>query len=177
MARDCALPGFARASRRVRRVMGENRLLAPHRVGRNQEKTHDGTIVTDKVKWKCGGTDMSQTVTIEGRSGPMFSSPSNTRTQKSSAFTPRASANRFEAPSRSGRGVSVLRAPSRPAWREPACVTIMAPITCPAISERDQMSGHRSFAVPSWREPRGNGVRPEPASSNLEGELALVVVR
>ena len=35
--------------RRVRRVMGENCLLAPHRVGRNQEKTHDGTIVTDKV--------------------------------------------------------------------------------------------------------------------------------
>jgi hypothetical protein len=30
-------------------VMGENGLLAPHRVGRNQEKTHDGTIVTDKV--------------------------------------------------------------------------------------------------------------------------------
>ena len=47
--RDCALPGFARGPRRVRRVMGENGLLAPHRVGRNQEKTHDGTIVTDKV--------------------------------------------------------------------------------------------------------------------------------
>jgi hypothetical protein len=29
--------------------MGENGLLAPHRVGRNQEKTHDGTIATDKV--------------------------------------------------------------------------------------------------------------------------------
>ena len=44
--------------------MGENRLLAPHRVGRNQEKTHDGTIVTDKVN-EMWGTDMSQTVTIE----------------------------------------------------------------------------------------------------------------
>jgi hypothetical protein len=67
--------------------MGENGLLAPHRVGRNQEKTHDGTIVTDKVN-EMLGTDMSQTVTLEeGR--PIFSSPSNTRTQKSSAFTPR----------------------------------------------------------------------------------------
>ena len=52
--------------RRVRRVMGENGLLAPHRVGRNQ-KAHDGTIVTDKVNemWE---TDMSHTVTLkEGR--------------------------------------------------------------------------------------------------------------
>ena len=46
--RDCALPGcHFRGPRRVRRVMGENGLLAPHRVGRDQEKTHDGTIVTD----------------------------------------------------------------------------------------------------------------------------------
>ena len=44
--------------------MGENGLLAPHRVGRNQEKTHEGTIVTDKVN-EMWGTDMSQTVTLE----------------------------------------------------------------------------------------------------------------
>ena len=37
---------FAQALAEVRRVMGENGLLAPHRVGRNQEKMHDGTIVT-----------------------------------------------------------------------------------------------------------------------------------
>ena len=79
--------GVRSSPRRVRRVMGENGLLAPHRVGRNQAKTHDGTIVTDKVN-EMWGTDMSQTVTLEeGR--PIFSSPANTRTQKSSAFTPR----------------------------------------------------------------------------------------
>ena len=72
---------------RVRRVMGENGLLAPHRAGRNQEKTHDGTIVTDKVN-EMWGTDMSQT-SRSRKGGPMFSSLSNTRTQKSSAFTPR----------------------------------------------------------------------------------------
>ena len=44
--------------------MGKNGLLAPHCVGRNQEKTYDGTIVTDKVN-EMLGTDMSQTVTLE----------------------------------------------------------------------------------------------------------------
>ena len=47
--------GVRSSPRRVRRVMGENGLLAPHRVGRNQEKTHDGTIVTDKVGRGCIG--------------------------------------------------------------------------------------------------------------------------
>ncbi len=51
--------------------MGENGLLAPHRVGRNQEKTHDGTIVTGKVN-EMWGTDMSQAVTLEGRAGLCF---------------------------------------------------------------------------------------------------------
>src|SRR5271169_2741288 len=56
--------GVRSSPRRVRRVMGENGWLAPHRVGRNQEKTHDGTIVTDKIN-EMWGTDMSQTVTLE----------------------------------------------------------------------------------------------------------------
>ena len=43
--------------------MGENGLLAPHRVGRNPEKTHEGTIVSDKVN-EIWGTDMSQTVML-----------------------------------------------------------------------------------------------------------------
>src|SRR3954465_8890773 len=32
--------------RHVQRVMGENGLLAPHRVGRAESKPHDGTIAT-----------------------------------------------------------------------------------------------------------------------------------
>ena len=53
--------------RRVRRVMGENGLLAPHRVGRAESKSHDGTIVTNKVN-EMWGTDMTQTITVaEGR--------------------------------------------------------------------------------------------------------------
>ena len=57
------LVAFARAPRRVRLVMRENGLLAPHRVGRTEAKPHDGTIITDKVN-EMWGTDMTQTITI-----------------------------------------------------------------------------------------------------------------
>src|ERR1035441_7594464 len=56
--------GVRSSPRRVRRVMGENGLLAPHRGGRQPKKAHDGTIVTDKVN-EMWGTDMSQTITVE----------------------------------------------------------------------------------------------------------------
>ena len=59
--------GVRTSPRRVRRVMRENALLAPHRVGRTEAKPHDGTIITDKVN-KMWGTDMTQTITVrEGR--------------------------------------------------------------------------------------------------------------
>ena len=59
--------GVRASPRRVRRVMGENGLLAPHRVGRAESKPHDGTIVTNKVN-EMWGTDMTQTITVaEGR--------------------------------------------------------------------------------------------------------------
>jgi hypothetical protein len=59
--------GVRVSPRRVRRVMGEHGLLAPHRAGRAEAKAHDGTIVTDNVN-EMWGTDMTQTVTIgEGR--------------------------------------------------------------------------------------------------------------
>src|SRR6202035_2146853 len=55
--------GVRTSPRRVRRVMRENGLLAPHRVGRTETKPHDGTIITDKVN-EMWGTDMTQTITI-----------------------------------------------------------------------------------------------------------------
>src|SRR5215469_9484777 len=45
--------GVRTSPRRVRRVMRENGLLAPHRVGRTETKPHDGTIITDKVNEMC----------------------------------------------------------------------------------------------------------------------------
>jgi putative transposase len=59
--------GIRTSARRVRRLMREHGLLAPHRVGRPAGRAHDGTIVTATVDvmW---GTDMTETVTLaEGR--------------------------------------------------------------------------------------------------------------
>jgi hypothetical protein len=145
--------GVRSSPRRVRRVMGENGLLAPHRVGRNQEKMHDGTIVTDKVN-EMWGTDMSQTFTLEeGRA--YVSSPSNTRTQKSSAFTPPVQPIASRRWSRSGRGCIGASALSRPAWRVGlSCVTITAPITCPAISRTRSNVWASKLRHPSCANPR-----------------------
>ena len=54
--------GVRTAARRVRRVMKENGLLAPHRPRVRPEHLHDGTIVTERVD-EVWGTDMTQTVT------------------------------------------------------------------------------------------------------------------
>jgi len=59
--------GIRTSARRVRRLMGQHGLLAPHRVGRPEGRAHDGTITTTAVDvmW---GTDMTETVTLaEGR--------------------------------------------------------------------------------------------------------------
>ena len=59
--------GIRTSARRVRRLMGEHGLLAPHRVGRPTERAHDGTIGTTEVD-TTWGTDMTETVTLaEGR--------------------------------------------------------------------------------------------------------------
>ena len=75
--------------------MGENGLLAPHRVGRNQEKTHDGTIVTDKVN-EMWGTDMSQIVTLEEGRAYVFVAVEHANSEIVGIHAAR-SANRFEA--------------------------------------------------------------------------------
>ena len=59
--------GIRTSARRVRRLVGQHGLLAPHRVGRPEQRAHDGTITTTAVDvmW---GTDMTETVTLrEGR--------------------------------------------------------------------------------------------------------------
>ena len=59
--------GIRTAARRVRRLMGQHGLLAPHRVGRPEQRAHDGTITTMAVD-AMWGTDMTETVTLrEGR--------------------------------------------------------------------------------------------------------------
>jgi transposase InsO family protein len=59
--------GIRTSARRVRRLMRQHGLLAPHRVGHPEQHAHDGTITTTAVDvmW---GTDMTETVTLhEGR--------------------------------------------------------------------------------------------------------------
>jgi putative transposase len=59
--------GIRTAARRVRRLMRQHGLLAPHRGGRPEQRAHDGTITTAAVDLMWG-TDMTETVTLrEGR--------------------------------------------------------------------------------------------------------------
>ena len=59
--------GIATAPRRVRRIMKEHHLLAPHRPAPRAVPPHDGTITTEQVD-QVWGTDMTETVTTgEGR--------------------------------------------------------------------------------------------------------------
>jgi putative transposase len=59
--------GVRTSARRVRRLMGQHGLLAPHRVGRLEQRAHDGTITTTAVD-AMWGSDMTETVTVrDGR--------------------------------------------------------------------------------------------------------------
>lgn len=59
--------GLRTAARRVRRIMKEHGLLAPHRPASRPTNPHDGTIATERVD-QVWGTDMTETITTdEGR--------------------------------------------------------------------------------------------------------------
>jgi len=81
--------------RRVRRVMRENELLAPHRVGRTAAKAHDGMIVTDNVN-EMWGTDMTQTITTGEGKAYVFVAVEHANSEIVGIHAAR-SANRFEA--------------------------------------------------------------------------------
>ena len=85
------MPGFARALAACARVMGENGLLARHRVWRNQEKTRDETTVSDKVN-DIWGTGMS----LEEGRADVFVAVEHANSEIVGIHAAR-SANRFEA--------------------------------------------------------------------------------
>jgi len=149
--------GVRASPRRVRRVMRENGLLAPHRVGRNETKPHDGTIVTDKVN-EMWGTDMTQTITVrEGRAN-VFVAVEHANSEVIGIHASR-SANRFEALEPVRQGVH-------------RCFGAIAPGVARGLKLRhDHGSNYMSVdfqdeieclgieASPSFvREPQGNGV-------------------
>jgi putative transposase len=149
--------GVRTSPRRVRRVMRENGLLAPHRVGRTEAKPHDGTIITDKVN-EMWGTDMTQTITIrEGRAN-VFVAVEHANSEVVGIHASR-SANRFEALEPVRQGVH-------------RCFGTIAPGVARGLKLRhDHGSNYMSGdfqdeieclgigASPSFvREPEGNGV-------------------
>ena len=149
--------GVRTSPRRVRRVMRENGLLAPHRVGRTEAKLHDGTIITDKVN-EMWGTDMTQTITIrEGRAN-VFVAVEHANSEVVGIHASR-SANRFEALEPVRQGVH-------------RCFGAIAPGVARGLKLRhDHGSNYMSGdfqdeieclgieASPSFvREPEGNGV-------------------
>jgi transposase InsO family protein len=87
--------GIRTAARRVRRLMGQHGLLAPHRVGRPSERAHDGTITTTAVDvmW---GTDMTETVTLRDGRARVFVAVDHCSGECVGSHAAR-SGNRFEA--------------------------------------------------------------------------------
>src|SRR3984893_1132797 len=149
--------GVRTSPRRVRRVMRENGLLAPHRVGRTETKPHDGTIITDKVN-EMWGTDMTQTITIRDGRANVFVAVEHANSEVVGIHASR-SANRFEALEPVRQGVH-------------RCFGAIAPGVARGLKLRhDHGSNYMSGdfqdeieclgieASPSFvREPEGNGV-------------------
>lgn len=149
--------GVRASPRRVRRVMRENGLLAPHRAGCNEAKPHDGTIVTDRVN-EMWGTDMTQTITVREGPANVFVAVEHANSEVVGIHAAR-SANRFEALEPVRQGVH-------------RCFGAIAPGVARGLKLRhDHGSNYMSGdfqgeikclgieASPSFvREPQGNGV-------------------
>ena len=83
--RDCALPGFARALAACAGRWERTACLRPIASGATKRRrTTEPSSPTRSTK--CGERTRARP-SPSRKGGPMFSSPSNTRTQKSSAFT------------------------------------------------------------------------------------------
>lgn len=130
--------GIRTSMRRVRRLMRENQLLAPYRVGRAKSKAHAGTIITPAVD-QMWGTDMTPTVTV--RDGPAYVfvavDHGNTVTPSASASMPTAAAIASKRWNRSAKASCGPSVPLRTTW-PPVCssVTTMDRITWPMTFKR-----------------------------------------
>ena len=149
--------GVRASPRRVRRVMGEQGLLAPHRAVQTRTKIHDGTIITDRIN-EMWGTDMTQTVTADEGKAYVFVAVEHANSEIVGIHAAR-SANRFEALEPVRQGVN-------------RCFGSIAPDVARGLKLRhDHGSNYMSEdfqaeikclgiqASPSFvREPEGNGV-------------------
>ncbi len=126
--------GIRTSKERVRRLMREHDLQAPHRVGHaHGPKAHDGTITTEApdAMW---GTDMTATVTIGEGSAFVFVAVDHCTTECiGQPSRPRAGAG-SRPWSRSVRGVpSNASAPLAKAW----------PMGCVSVTTTGELSGRR----------------------------------
>ena len=149
--------GVRASPRRVRRVMGEHGLLAPHRAAQTRTKIHDDAIITDRIN-EMWGTDMTQTVTMDEGKAYVFVAVEHANSEIVGIHAAR-SANRFEA-----------LEPVRQAVNR--CFCSIAPSVARGLKLRhDHGSNYMSMdfqaeirclgieASPSFvREPEGNGV-------------------
>ena len=103
--------GIRTSKERVRRLMREHDLQAPHRAGHaHGPKAHDGTITTEApdVMW---GTDMSATVTVGEGAAFVFVAVDHCTTECIGLHAAK-SGSRFEALERSARASGNASAPS-----------------------------------------------------------------
>ena len=164
--------GVRTSPRRVRRVMRENGLLAPHRVGRNEAKPHDGTIVTDKVN-EMWGTDMTQTITVGQGRAYVFVAVEHANSEVVGIHASR-SANRFEALEPVRQGVHRCFGAIAPggAWIEAASRSWLQ-LYVGRFPGRDQVPGDRSFAILRATAPgqrRRRALHPNPQGEPAVGE-------
>lgn len=151
------LAGVRTSPRRVRRVMRENGLLAPHRVGRTEAKPHDGTIITDKVN-EMWGTDMTQTITVgEGRAY-VFVAVEHANSEVVGIHASR-SANRFEALEPVRQGVHRCFGAIAPGVAHGSKLRHDHGSNYMSVDFQDEIECLGIEASPSFvREPEGNGV-------------------
>ena len=152
--------GIRTSKERVRRLMREHHLQAPHRVGQaHGPKAHDGTITTETpdVMW---GTDMTTTVTGgEGTAGVfvavdhcttecigLHAAKRGTRFEALEPIRPRVSAN-----------ASAVSATVPPAGC--GCVTTTGRTTWPTISSRRSPSSASTAPRVSCGSPKGTASR------------------
>ena len=149
--------GVRASPRRVRRLMRENGLLAPHRVGRNETKPHDGTIVTDKVN-EMWGTDMTQTITVREGRAYVFVAVEHANSEVVGIHASR-SANRFEALEPVRQGVHRCFGPIAPGVARGLKLRHDHGSNYMSGDFQDEIECLGIQASPSFvREPQGNGV-------------------
>src|SRR5437763_468371 len=133
------LAGVRTSQRRALRLMRENDLLAPSRVGSPRgPRSHDGTIIPETVD-TMWGSDLTTTITGEGLAAVFVAVDHCSAGCVGIHAAPRAT--RFEALERSGKGCASI-SPDLPRTLLAACPsgTTMDRNTCPTPSRKSSRS-------------------------------------